>query len=119
MRRGEVWLADVGGRARPVLVVTRDAVIDVRANVTVVEVTTQARGLAVEVPVSAETGIDTGSVINCGGIHTIGQHRLTTHLGSVDDETLGEVRGALAIAPGRAREHHDRSYAAHDRTEDP
>ena len=100
MRRGDVWLADVGGRPRPVLVVTRDAVIDVRANVTVVEVTTQARGLVVEVAVSTETGIDTDSVVNCDGIHTIGQRRLTKHLGSVDDETLGEVCGALAIALG-------------------
>ena len=50
MRRGDVWLADVGGKPRSVLVITRDAVMDVRANVTVVEVTTQARGLAVEVP---------------------------------------------------------------------
>lgn len=100
MRRGDVWLADVGGKPRPVLVVTRDAVIDVRANVTVVEVTTQTRGLAVEVPVSTETGLDTDSVINCDGIHTIGQRRLTQHLGSVDDETLGHVCGALAIALG-------------------
>jgi mRNA interferase MazF len=100
VRRGDVWLADVGGRPRPVLVITRDAVIDVRANVTVVEVTTQVRGLAVEVPVSTETGIRADSVINCDGIHTIGQRRLTEHLGSVDDETLDEVCGALAIALG-------------------
>lgn len=37
MNRGEVWLAHVGGRPRPVLIVTRDEVIDVRANVTVAE----------------------------------------------------------------------------------
>lgn len=100
MRRGDVWLADVGGKPRPVLVITRDAVIDVRANVTVIEVTTQARGLAVEVPVTAETGIDKDSVINCDGVHTIGQRRLTRHLGSVDASTLGEICGALAIALG-------------------
>lgn len=100
MRRGDVWLADVGGKPRPVLVVTRDAVIDVRANVTVVEVTTQARGLAVEVPVRTGTDIDMDSVINCDGIHTIGQRRLTEHLGSVDDATLDEVCRALGIALG-------------------
>jgi mRNA interferase MazF len=100
VRRGEVWLADVGGKPRPVLIITRDAVIDVRANVTVVEITTHARGLAVEVPVSTDTGIDMNSVINCDGIHTIGQRRLTKHLGSVGDGTLDEVCGALAIALG-------------------
>jgi mRNA-degrading endonuclease toxin of MazEF toxin-antitoxin module len=35
MRRGEVWLAEVGGKPRPVLVMTRDEVLDVRANVTI------------------------------------------------------------------------------------
>ena len=100
MKRGDVWLADVGGKPRPVLVVTRDAVIDVRANVTVAEVTTTARGLAVEVPLGSDVGIDSESVVNCDGIHTIGQRRLTKHLGSVDAETLGEICGALAIALG-------------------
>lgn len=100
MRRGDVWLADVGGKPRPVLVVTRDGVIDVRVNVTVAEVTTQGRGLAVEVGVNTDAGIDTSSVINCDGLHTIGRRRLTKRLGSVDDHTLDEVCGALAIALG-------------------
>lgn len=100
MRRGDVWLADVGSRPRPVLVVTRDAVLDVRANVTVAEVTTQARGLAVEVAVGTDTGIDTPSVVNCDGLHTIGQRRLTRHLGAVDDVTLDEVCDAISIALG-------------------
>lgn len=100
MRRGELWLADVGGRPRPVLVVTRDEVIDVRANVTVAEVTTQARGLAVEVPVDTDAGVDASSVINCDGLHTIGQRRLTTRIGAVDDDVLDDVCRALAIALG-------------------
>ena len=100
MRRGELWLADVGGKPRPVLVITRDEVIDVRANVTVAEVTTQARGLAVEVSVDPEAGIGASSVINCDGLHTIGQRRLTKRLGAVDDDTLDQVCGALAIAVG-------------------
>ena len=100
MRRGDVWLADVGGKPRPVLVITREAVIDVRANVTVAEVSTQARGLAVEVPVGPDIGIDVPSVINCDGIHTIAQRRLTKRLGSVDDDTLAEVCDALVIALG-------------------
>jgi mRNA interferase MazF len=103
MRRGELWLADVGGTPRPVLVITRDEVIDVRANVTVAEVTTQARGLAVEVRVGPDAGLDVQTVINCDGLHTIGQKRLTKRLGAVDDDTLDDVCGALAIALGCGR----------------
>lgn len=100
MRRGEVWLADIGRKPRPVLIVTRDEVLDVRANVTVAEVTTQARGLAVEVTIDTDAGIDQSSVVNCDGLHTVPQRRLTQQLGIVDDDTLDEVCGAIAIALG-------------------
>jgi len=100
VRRGEVWLADVGRKRRPVLIVTRDAVIDVRANVTVAEITTQARGLTVEVPIEPEAGIDQPSVANCDGLHTVSQRSLTQHLGTVGDDTVEEVCSAIAIALG-------------------
>jgi mRNA interferase MazF len=100
VRRGEVWLADVGRKPRPVLVVTRDEVLDVRANVTVAEVTTQVRGLVVEVPIDAGTGIERASVVNCDGLHTVSQRRLSRRLGVVADDTLNEVCGAIAIALG-------------------
>jgi hypothetical protein len=45
-RRGELWLAQVGRKKRPVLILTRSEVIDVRELVTVAEVTTSVRGLA-------------------------------------------------------------------------
>jgi mRNA interferase MazF len=104
LRRGELWLAEVGGKPRPVLVLTRDEVIDVRANVTVAEVTTQARGLAVEVAVDLGAGIDTASVINCDGLHTVGQRRLTKRLGLIDDDTLEAVCRAVTIALGCERD---------------
>ncbi len=103
MRRGELWLADVGGKPRPVLVLTRDEVLDVRANVTVAEVTTQARGLAVEVPVDHGAGLDDASVINGDGLHTVSQRRLTQRVGAVDDATLDEVCAALTVALGCGR----------------
>jgi len=49
MTRGEVWLTQVGRKERPVLVLTRPEVLDVRELVTVAEVTTSIRGLAAEV----------------------------------------------------------------------
>lgn len=100
MRRGEVWLAAVGGKPRPVLIVTRDEVLDVRANVTVAEITTQQRGLAVEVPIETDTGLNQSSVVNCDGLHTVSQRSLTQRLGAVDEDTLDEVCGAIAIAVG-------------------
>lgn len=95
-----MWLADVGGKPRPVLVVTRDEVLDVRANVTVAEITTQARGLAVEVPLDAAVGVDEASVINCDGLHTISQRRLTHRIGVLDEDLLTAACSAMAVALG-------------------
>ncbi len=104
MRRGEIWLADVGRKPRPVLVITRDEVMDVRTYVTVAEVTTQARGLAVEVAIDTDTGIHHPSVVNCDGLHTVSQQRLTQRLGALDSETLDEVCAATAVALGCDRD---------------
>jgi hypothetical protein len=48
VNRGEVWLAEAGRKRRPVLVLTRSEVIDVRALVTVVEITTSVRNIGAE-----------------------------------------------------------------------
>ena len=100
MRRGDIWLAEVGGTPRPVLVLTRSAVIDVRTLVTVAEITTSIRGIAAEVPVDVDVGLDHHSVINGDGLHTIAQSRLTRHLGTVDDDTLRQVCWSVSYALG-------------------
>ena len=59
MIRGEIWYAEVGRKRRPVLILTRTEVIDVRALVTVAEVTTSIRGIAAEVEFDyEEAGLD-------------------------------------------------------------
>jgi len=99
--RGEVWLAQVGRKRRPVLVLTRPEVIDVRELVTVAEVTTSIRGLAVEVELeTAGAGLDQPSVINCDGLHTIAQSSLTTQVGVVSDDTMVKVCWAVGYALG-------------------
>ena len=101
MNRGEVWLAQVGRKRRPVLVLTRSEVLDVRALVTVAEISTTIRGLTTEVAIdNVEIGLDRASVINCDGIHTVAQSMLTGHVGTVADSTLGEVCTAIGHALG-------------------
>ena len=101
VNRGDVWLAEVGRKRRPVLVLTRNEVLDVRALVTVAEISTSARGLAAEVAVDHERiGLDHASVINCDGLHTIAQSTLTQRVGEIDDDTLDRVCAALSYALG-------------------
>ncbi len=101
MRRGELWLAQVGRKKRPVLVLTRSEVIDVRDLVTVAEVTTSIRGLAAEVHINhTDVGLDRTSVVNCDGIHTVAQTALTEPVGDVSDDIMRRVCSAVSYALG-------------------
>lgn len=99
MTRGEIWLAQVGRKKRPVLVLTRSEVIHVRALVTVAEITVSARGLATEVEFEhAEAGLERASVVNCDGIHTVTQASLTSRVGQIGDDTMRKVCSAIRYA---------------------
>ena len=94
-------MARVGRKTRPVLVLTRPEVIDVRDLVTVAEVTTSIRGLAAEVDLDHDdAGLDQRSVINCDGLHTVTRSSLATLVGTVDDDTMGKVCWAVNYALG-------------------
>jgi mRNA interferase MazF len=99
--RGEIWFSEVGRKRRPVLVLTRPEVIEVRALVTVAEVTTVIRNIAAEVGFDyQDTGLDRASVINCDGLHTITKNSLTTYAGAVSEATMERVCAAMAYAVG-------------------
>ena len=98
-------MAEVGRKRRPVLVITRSEVIDVRALVTVAEVTTSIRGLSSEVEIDhVDAGLERPSVINCDGIHTVNQSTLTGLIGRVGDEVMRQVCTAVSYALGCERE---------------
>ncbi len=101
VNRGEVWLAEVGRKRRPVLIVTRSEVLDVRALVTVAEIPATARGLAAEVEIDREeVGLERNSVVNCDGLHTIAKGTLTRRIGVLDEDTMQRVCWAVGYALG-------------------
>lgn len=101
VKRGEVWLAEIGRKPRPVVVLTRDEVLEVRQLVTVAEVTTQIRGSFVEVSIGGESaGLEQPSVVNADGIHTIAQTRLTRRFGELTPGELRQICSAVKVALG-------------------
>ena len=99
MNRGEIWLAQVGRKRRPVLILTRSEVIVVRALVTVAEITTSMRGLAAEVPLDhVRLGLDQESAVNCDGLHTVPQTMLTEFVADVSPATMNRVCAAVSYA---------------------
>ena len=101
MNRGEVWWAEVGRKRRPVLVLTRPEVIDVRTLVTVAEITSTVRGLAVEVPLRKFVpSLVSESVVNCDGLHTVRRSSLSDRAGELDELTMRAVCRAVTYALG-------------------
>ncbi|CAN5804061.1 hypothetical protein BH23ACT12_BH23ACT12_17120 [soil metagenome] len=99
LNRSDIWLAQVGRKTRPVLVLTRPEVIDVRSLVCVAEVTTTIRGHAAEVALDSENaGLNRPSVVNCDGLHTIALSSLTRFVSSVDEETMSRVCASINYA---------------------
>jgi mRNA interferase MazF len=101
VNRGEIWLAQVGRKRRPVLVLTRNEVLEVRSLVTVAEITSTMRGLAAEVPIDHElAGLDHESAINCDGLHTVPQSMLTRRVGAIEKRDLERICAAINYALG-------------------
>ncbi len=97
--RGDIFAADLPGLGiRPVLVVTRQVAIPVLSSVTVAPVTSTVRGIASEVPLSSQHGLDHSSAANCDNLITLPKARLGNRLGSLPFEDAERLDDALRFA---------------------
>ena len=102
-RRGEVWLADIAGdKVRPVVVMTRTAVIRHLHSVVAAPVTSTIRSIPSEVPVGLAEGLLHDSVANFDNIQLVPRRWLIRRIGSLGDAKLDAACGALAQATGCA-----------------
>jgi mRNA interferase MazF len=98
--RGEVWwceLAEIG--RRPVVVLSRDAVIPRHRRALVAPCTTTVRGLASEVLLQPEDDpVPQRSAVNLDSIESVSVAVLVQRLGRLADQRMREICQALAIA---------------------
>lgn len=100
MLRGEVWWADLPkpvGR-RPVLLLSRDKAIQVRAFVTVAELTRTVRDIPTEVRLNRDDGMPAACVVNLDVINTIPKSVLTERITPLSPQKLDVVEQALKFA---------------------
>lgn len=104
MKRGDVYWAELGGRAgkRPVVLISRSSAVAVRTKLTVVRVTTRVRGIPTEVALGPDEGLVEGSVANCDELTTISKRALLARAGSLRARKLAELDQALRFALGIA-----------------
>ena len=102
LRRGEIWLLDFArpDKRRPVLVLSRQPLIDALHTVTVAAITSTLRGSPTEVALGPEEGLKGVSCANLCNLFTVPQERLRRFVGSLRPETMRAVCRALATATG-------------------
>lgn len=100
MRRGEIWEADIGGRAgkRPVLILTRSGVIPYLSKVVVAEVTTQDKGYPTQVKIGQTANLPKPSLISAESLHSLPKDRLRRYMGELSADLLGQVGRAIVFA---------------------
>lgn len=98
--RGDVWwceMAEIG--RRPVVVLSRDAVIPRHRRALVAPCTTTVRGLVSEVVLEpGEDPVPRRSAVNLDSVESVSIAILTSRLGRLRDTRLREICAALAVA---------------------
>lgn len=100
MKRGEIWEADIGGKAgkRPVLILTRSAVIPYLSKVVVAEVSTQNKGYPTQVEIGQQGNLGKHSHVYCESLHSLPKDRLLRCRGELSEKLLKQVSHAVIFA---------------------
>lgn len=102
MRRGEVrWYRfPRPDKRRPVLILTRDSIIEYLGEVTVAPITTTIRDIPSEVSLGPVDGMPRACAVNCDHLQTIDKSRLGACLVTLDHEIMSQVQEAVHFALG-------------------
>jgi mRNA interferase MazF len=100
LRRGEIWLLHFPrpDKRRPVVVLSRPALIESLHTVTVAAVTSTRRGAPTEVDVGPDDGLKAPSCVNLCNVFTVRQSDLRTFVSALGPEQMARVCRALAVA---------------------
>lgn len=85
-------------KTRPVLVLTREVALGVLTNVTIAPITSHVRGLATEVEVGPDNGLDQRGAVSCDNIVTVPASTLGRHLGFLLPSQEPQLSDAIAAA---------------------
>jgi mRNA interferase MazF len=102
MKRGEIgWYRfRAPDKRRPVIVLTRDSVLDYLGEVTVAPITSTIRDIPSEVVVGPDDGVPRLCAINLDHVQTVSKDRLGGIITTLPAARMVEVRDALLFALG-------------------
>jgi mRNA interferase MazF len=100
MRRGDVrWYKFKSpDKKRPVVILTRNSILDYLGEVTVAPVTSVIRDIPSEVFLSRHEGMLTDCVVNCDHIQTISKDKIGSLIITLPREKMAELHNAICFA---------------------
>ena len=102
MKRGEVrWYKFAQpDKKRPVVILTRDSVLDLLGEVTIAPITSTVRDIPSEVLLTKEDGMPRDCAVNLDHIQTVSKDRIGSLIVMLKPEKMHELRIALLFALG-------------------
>ena len=102
MKRGEIrWYKFTHpDKKRPVLILTRNSILEYLGEVTVAPLTSTIRNIPSEVSVGPHEGLGKDCAVNCDHIKTISKAKLGGLITALPASKMNEVRQAIHFALG-------------------
>lgn len=102
MKRGEVrWYRfSAPDKRRPVVILTRDSILEYLAEVTIAPVTRTIRDIPSEVVLTRQDGLPNECAANLDHIQTVSRSKIGPVITTLGSERMKELRGALLFALG-------------------
>ena len=102
MKRGEIrWYKfQQPDKKRPVLILTRDSILDYLNEVTVAPITRTVRGIPTEVALAKSDGVPTECAVNCDQLQTVAKSKVGAIVTTLSDDKMAEVGPAVRFALG-------------------
>ena len=102
MQRGEIrWYTfKIPDKKRPVLILTRNSILDVLGEVTVAPITSTIRQIPSEVVLTPEDGVPKVCAINLDHVQTVARAKVGPFITALSDAQMDRVKNALLFALG-------------------
>ena len=100
MKRGEIrWYKFTRpDKKRPILILTRDSILEYLGEVTVAPITSTVRNIPSEVFLSKQDGMPRDCAVNCDHIQTVAKGKIGALISALSPEKIKKVRKAIAFA---------------------
>src|SRR4030042_4372708 len=100
MKRGEVrWYKFKSpDKKRPVVILTRNSILEYLGEVTIAPVTSTIRDIPSEVLLSRQDGMHNDCAINCDHIQTVSKLKIGSLITTLSKKKLSAIRNAICFA---------------------